>query len=1003
MYGGRKFPKQKPIEKGNSMENKLNVKSKSHIISIGENHPNIPQLGLLSKNKTKNLIVIVTILLALFSFPFSLLLSYGQLVEPEVDSLNSDLYSATWTFENASCFNTTETIITNGMVILQSYNYTWNQASKKDFERGIKDNVTLIQKPIIVDIGSWNFESGEEGWEHGRWGGTKDEWELGFVSEIPEFIGSHGSSTKLWGTKLSGKYDDSDGSSDYYLKSPSIDLGGYENIELSFWHYYIFDNETNTNDGGILEVSTDDGLTWEQIWPKAGYGSQIEDENNPISPKDCFGGNSSKWVQAQFDLSPYRGSQNFFFRFRFATNGQISDYGWYIDDVIITSTTFSDGVELSYRDMQIGSIDNIVPGPVNVTIIDVDNPANVDGILTEWIVYIYNINSTPAKGRMKIFREEDGQFKFIGETNPEEINQGYNEFDCDIEVKAGDYIGWYSDNTEIFAQSGGSAFYLYDNISGNFSTSYWKPISYNLSIRAVGISKYPVGTLKSQVFDAGSPAIWGKISWSEDISPSGKVDVVLQTRTGNSKNPEDGSWEPWSPQIVDSSGEIIRSSNARYIQFQAILTTIQQPYTPTLLNVSISYKKYSPYGEVETDDFVPDVVVQWQEFYRSENLNNQYIGYQYSLDLGETWHSIPDSGNLSYVSVLEGRIRFKAKLSTENTSVSSILYDMNLNYSSAEPSMGLSIEADKKEVKPGDTLSFTIYYDNNGTGIANNVFIILKLDENLSFKRDYSGVIPTKEEGNAIKWRFFTVDPSNRFFIVETKVKDDINEETTISTYAIMNYTDIGGNRYEGAVSNEISIKVTTGQDLNPYYILLSAIIVIIIISFMVLAIRRLKTKQKLDERIALEDVEKGIGYLVMEENPVKSYTLFSDLIDKGNEGLCITRTFPGRVLTSYYFEGVSLMWLSRSRDVNSILPTNLGAVLRNAKEFMEQNKNPVILLDGLEYLIVHNDFPRVLKLVHGLNELTAINDAVLIMPLNPLTLDEDKVALLKRDLKVIA
>jgi len=991
------------------MEGKFKVRGKSLMISVGDNPPKVPPRRLRSKNEMNKYMVTVIIFLMLISISLSQFLCYGQLIEPEVDHLGSDIFTTTWTFENASYFNATETTIAYGEVILQSYNYCWNQTSKKDFERGIKNDVTLVQQSIIEPVWSDDFESGVGDWEHGEWGGEKDEWEHGSVSEVPEFIGTHDSGTKLWGTILSGKYDDSGGLySDYYLKSPNIDLSDYENIELSFWHYYDFENDTVFNDGGIIEISVDNGLNWEQIFPKTGYNGKIKDNDNPLYPAFCFAGNSTEWVQAQFDLSPYRESQNFSFRFRFATNGQISDYGWYIDDILITSATFSDGeVELSTRDMQIGGISNLIQRPSLVTYIDINNPANVDGLLTEWIVYIAS-NTTPAKGRMKIFRKEGDEFRFINQTKLEDIKQGYNEFDCQIEVKAGDYIGWYGENAEIFAEAVGSAHSMSGDINYTLSISDWTLINYSLSIKAVGISRYPSGILTSQVFDAGSAAIWGDISWGEDLSPAGVVDIVLQNRTGNSDTP-DSSWNPWSSQVLDSSGDLINSPDSRYIQFQTILTTAQQPYTPTLFNVTISYTKYSPYGEVETDDFIPDfdedlkpdVVVQWQEFFVSESLNEQDINYHYSLDSGINWYPIPENGNLSYASVLDGRIRFRATLSTADTSVSPVLEEMSLNYSSARPDMGLSIDADKKNAKPGETISITIYYDNTGTGHARNVFITLKLDENLSFKRDYSGVIPTKEEGNAIKWRFYTVEPINRLFIVETKVKD-IDKETTISTYAILNYTDIGGNRYEGVISNEITIKVKISQDLLPYYLLIGAIIAIIIISFMLVVTHRFRAKQKAEEKIALKDVERGIGYLLMEENPTKSYTLFSDLIDQGYEGVCITRTFPGRVLTNYYFEGVSLLWLSRARDENSILPTNLGAVLRNVKDFMDQNENAVVLLDGLEYLIVHNDFQRVLKLVHGLNELAAINDAVLIMPLNPLTLDEGKVALLKRDLKVI-
>jgi hypothetical protein len=169
-----------------------------------------------------------------------------------------------------------------------------------------------------------------------------------------------------------------------------------------------------------------------------------------------------------------------------------------------------------------------------------------------------------------------------------------------------------------------------------------------------------------------------------------------------------------------------------------------------------------------------------------------------------------------------------------------------------------------------------------------------------------------------------------------------------------------------------------------------------------VLIYLRYKAIKETEVKFGAEDVDSGIGYLVMEENPSISYGIFSELIDEGYNGLCITRTFPSRVKANYYFEGVSILWLSRARNKDSILPTNLSGVLSNVKDFMEQNENPVILLDGLEYLMVHNDFQKVLKLVHGLNELSAIYDSKLLMPLNPLTMDVDKIALLKRDLRIL-
>lgn len=1006
------FPKLITLKKGNFMKITPRLRNRTSSTSRGYNRSNRQHSNRHTKNLFNKSIVSFSILLLLLCLCLSQFSYYGKAAEPVVGPIGLEKYITIWTFGEPDYFNTTETTIADNEVVLRSYNYHWNQTSKKDFEKGDMDNVTVNQKSIVEKVYSENFESENSDWVHGINSGGKDEWQYGNVSLIPEFIGTYDSGSYVWATDLGGKYDDSGSTgSDYYLKSPNIDLTEYENIEMSFWHYYDFEDDSNYNDGGIIEVSIDNGQNWEQIDPKTGYIGTIEDPDNPlhdpINPTWCFAGNSTKWEVARFDLSNYAGNQSFSVRFRFATNGDVSDYGWYIDDIEITSTTSSDGeVELMPRNIGIGTGDvNIIERPAGETVIDTNNPVNVDGLLTKWTVNIVNL-TPPARGMMKIFRNVSGEFIFVDQTDSEDITTGENTFDCEIEVEAGDYIGWYGENAKIFAKSEGSAFNMSGNISEDFPISSWTPIGYTFSIMAEGQSIHPVGTLTSQVFDAGSSAIWEEIRWGEDfLNP--EVDIVLQTRTGNSSDTQHSSWSDWSSFISENKSSAIDSPNARYIQFKATLTSSQQPYTPSLSDTSIFYRKYSPHGEVETDDLIPGVtheplggmVVQWLGFSADVVSNGQFIGYYYSLDSGETWQSIPENNDLTSVNVLEGKVRLKVNLSTADTTISPVVEQMDLTYSSARPDMGLFVEADKKDVKPGDTISYLIFYDNKGRGDARDVIITLELDVNVSYIEDNSPVPSTIEDGNIRRWHFDIVNPGNRSFFVYAKVKE-LKEDASISTLAVLNYTDLGGHSYPEVNSTGLTIKVMVEQDLLPYYLSLGAII--IIISFIILTWHRYRVLREAEKIILIEDIEKGIGYLVMEENPSKSYGVFSDLIDEGYSGLCITRTFPGRVISNYSFEGVTILWLSRARDENSILPTNLSALLRSAKDFLEANEEAVILLDGLEYLMVHNDFQRVLKMVHGLNELTAINDARLIIPLNPVTLDKEKLAILKRDLKML-
>lgn len=935
-------------------------------------------------------------------FPYAWNVDADELSEPTITSETQGKSTATWAFEDKANYTTSETVINDNEVILQLNTYKWDQTKKQDFNRGTGDNVTIFQTSETKPVWSDDFEDGEGAWEHGIIEGGPDQWEHGTPTGESSFIGTH-SGSNVTGINLSGKYDDDDDGEpdDIYLMSPPIVLSQAENTWLSFWHYYITEEE---KDGGVVEFSIDNGVSWRSPAPEIGVRKKINSSENPLDGRYSFTGNSSGWQKVEFDISSYDGSPTFLMMFRFATNGQVSDWGWYIDDIEIISTIYSDGqVELAPRPIQMGNPPiNNEQRPTNVTVVDINNPVEFDGILTKWSVHPV----TSGMGKMKIFREEGDKFVLMNETSLVNLESGEeNIFDCYFWVKAGDYIGWYGETADIWADGSGQA-YLMDGdvVDDQLKLNYtYKALIF--SIRAWGTTRYSTGTFTSMVFDTGSEAEWDNISWSENPqSPQDITNIVLQTRTGNSNDTTHESWSTWSSQLTNESGSLIEGPNTRYIQFKATLTSTDWTFTPTLYEVSVSYRKYSSYGEIETQDFVPDFIVQWLEFSASEQTNGQVIEYNYSLDSGINWQPVPPNKNLSSVSVLGRKIRFKTSLITDDTTVSPKVGRMSINYSTAEANMIMFIETNKKTAEPGDRITYNIFYRNIGIGDAKDVTITLFLDENLTFRDHNSEVKPTSDpERNSVTWQFDTVKPGpgNIMFFMDTEVRD-VGEGATISTYAVLNYSDIGENPYSDIISDTIEMEVTISQDLLPYYLLLGLIIAIIIVLSALLVWRRAKAIAESGINIKAEDLERGIGYLVMEENPAVSYKLFSNLIDKGHKGFCITRTFPGRVKTKYVFDDVSVLWLSRARDSDSILPTNLGGIAQNVKDFMGRNNDGVVLFDGLEYLMVHNDFPKVLKLVHAINEHAAINDTRLLIPLNPYALEKDKLAFLKRDLNVL-
>ena len=150
-------------------------------------------------------------------------------------------------------------------------------------------------------------------------------------------------------------------------------------------------------------------------------------------------------------------------------------------------------------------------------------------------------------------------------------------------------------------------------------------------------------------------------------------------------------------------------------------------------------------------------------------------------------------------------------------------------------------------------------------------------------------------------------------------------------------------------------------------------------------------------------DLDRGFAYLVPGDNPTHSLEIFTDMVTHGVRGLCVTRQPPDRVAQAYGLEKTPILWLSRVlSDPNCVRPTPPENVAMAIDHFLERSKGSVVLLDGVEYLIAHNDFASILTLLHDLNERVSLTDAVLLLPVDPHAIEEREFNLLKRDLRIL-
>jgi hypothetical protein len=95
---------------------------------------------------------------------------------------------------------------------------------------------------------------------------------------------------------------------------------------------------------------------------------------------------------------------------------------------------------------------------------------------------------------------------------------------------------------------------------------------------------------------------------------------------------------------------------------------------------------YPSSSSITTNDIIVNNLVSWEELIVMQELNNQNITYEYSIDSGLTWLSIPENNNLSSVDSSSKKMRIKATLFSNTTETPSISL-INITYTAQEPSV----------------------------------------------------------------------------------------------------------------------------------------------------------------------------------------------------------------------------------------------------------------------------------------------------------------------------
>lgn len=160
--------------------------------------------------------------------------------------------------------------------------------------------------------------------------------------------------------------------------------------------------------------------------------------------------------------------------------------------------------------------------------------------------------------------------------------------------------------------------------------------------------------------------------------------------------------------------------------------------------------------------------------------------------------------------------------------------------------------------------------------------------------------------------------------------------------------------------------------------------------------------KERLDTSAKKYTVRRGFGYIVRERKAERSFDIFVDQVTHDIQGLCVTRQHPSTIRTRWGLEKTPIIWLSNKIGKVYVNPTNVGILSDTIVRFVEKSEDSIVLIDGVEFLMVNNDFEKILRMIHHISEAVMEYKSRLMISVDPRVLDTREMALLERNMEII-
>jgi len=146
-----------------------------------------------------------------------------------------------------------------------------------------------------------------------------------------------------------------------------------------------------------------------------------------------------------------------------------------------------------------------------------------------------------------------------------------------------------------------------------------------------------------------------------------------------------------------------------------------------------------------------------------------------------------------------------------------------------------------------------------------------------------------------------------------------------------------------------------------------------------------------------------GNSYIIIDKNNKSAVDLLIDLAVNYRKGLIITRGNPvyiKRLIPKT--KNIKMVLLTRETQKGYTIIADLINLEKIIKNFGEKNKDTVILLDGIHYLITRFSFDKFIDTLFHIIDFISKNKSILFVRIDPSTVDNNQIAIFENEFQTL-